>query len=202
MAWTTAISCIPQLIYALPIFLACVIASKSFFHRSYRQAQRLHTRCKEQLQVHFVETVAGAAHIDHLNWHVGYGTWSSEYIDASQSTLYFQEDLARWHQGVWHVIIAFFALIFAAASIYGTSSPYEAGFTMIMFLDLCKLVKVYMPSCVDLDIALSALDQIREFIATSPREADQQDCTLPAEWPMKGRLEFSESSIANGYVSH
>ncbi|CEJ81430.1 hypothetical protein VHEMI01553 [[Torrubiella] hemipterigena] len=198
VAWVTAISCIPQLIYVLPIFLACVVASKSFFHHSYRQAQRLHTAYKDKLQVHFVETIAGAAHIDCLNWHVGYSTWSGEYVDASQSTFYFKEDLIRWHQGIWHIIIAVLAFIFAAASIYATSSPYQAGITMAVFLDLCKMIKVYLPSCVDLDIGLSVLDQIREFIATSPQEAKQADCELPVDWPAEGVIEFNDASITHG----
>lgn len=201
MAWVTAISCIPLLIYALPVFLACVAASKSFFYHSHRQAQRLHVAYKDKLQVHFVETIAGAAHIDSLNWHAGYSMWSGEYIDALQSTFYFKEDLIRWHQGVWHIITAVLALTFAAASIYASSSSYQAGITMVIFLDLCKMIKVYMPACVDLEIGLSVLEQIREFIATSPREAKQVDCILPESWPGDGNVEFNNASITHGYES-
>lgn len=147
----------------------------------------------------FVEAVAGVAHINALKWHVQYTKWSHEFIDNLQATFYYKEGIKRCMDTMLSLVITSLAIVFVSSSLHCGLAPHRIGFLMTAFLDIAKMIELYIPLWLDLETGLTNLQEIRHFIESNSQLPEISSPELPSSWPAHGAFTFNNVAICSRY---
>ncbi|XP_033988992.1 canalicular multispecific organic anion transporter 2 isoform X2 [Trematomus bernacchii] len=200
-----SLSTLIVIISSTPIF-AVVIAPLAFIYvfvqRFYvatsRQLKRLESVSRSPIYSHFSETVTGTSVIRAYGRHSAFVLMSDMKVDENQKCYYPGIVSNRW-LGVRIEFIGNCIVLFAALfAVIGKENlnPGLVGLSVSYALQVTMSLNWMVRMTSDLENNIVAVERVKEYSETKTEAPwEIEDKKPPADWPMKGNVEFHDYSV-------
>ncbi|XP_034083351.1 canalicular multispecific organic anion transporter 2 isoform X2 [Gymnodraco acuticeps] len=200
-----SLSTLIVIISSTPIF-AVVIAPLAFIYifvqRFYvatsRQLKRLESVSRSPIYSHFSETVTGTSVIRAYGRHSAFVLMSDMKVDENQKCYYPGIVSNRW-LGVRIEFIGNCIVLFAALfAVIGKENlnPGLVGLSVSYALQVTMSLNWMVRMTSDLESNIVAVERVKEYSETKTEAPwEIEDKKPPADWPMKGNVEFHDYSV-------
>ncbi|XP_071062931.1 LOW QUALITY PROTEIN: ATP-binding cassette sub-family C member 3 [Pseudochaenichthys georgianus] len=200
-----SLSTLIVIISTTPIF-AVVIAPLAFIYifvqRFYvatsRQLKRLESVSRSPIYSHFSETVTGTSVIRAYGRHSAFVLMSDMKVDENQKCYYPGIVSNRW-LGVRIEFIGNCIVLFAALfAVIGKENlnPGLVGLSVSYALQVTMSLNWMVRMTSDLESNIVAVERVKEYSETKTEAPwEIEDKKPPADWPMKGNVEFHDYSV-------
>lgn len=186
----------------VPFIWICIWLIQRYYLRTSRQLRHLDIEAQAPLVTALQETSNGLLYIR------GYGLQSHSFaqalqlLDESQKPFYFLMCSQTLLCLVLDILAGLVAVILAALVMYvrGASSPNAAGLAFLNLISLGTSFNRTVTGWTLLEIAIGALDRLREFLKNTPTERKGTVTELPANWPASG--EITMDNVTARYKAH
>lgn len=172
-----------------------IYAFHAFQYPVWHTLIRLEAEARRILQKHFVETATGSAHIRALGWETRHALQTQRYIDRYQQTA------ARLHSLERFILFFsdFLRIIWMAscvfAGLYFDIDPSRLGFILYLSFCMSSLIEYLLNGTNSLRNDLAVLNEVEDFVDTTPQEEERVVVPLPDRLPVSGDIRLQDAAF-------
>lgn len=183
----------------IPFVVVVVYVLQKFYLLTSRQLRYLDLEARSSLYTHFLETLDGLASIRAMGWQDASLAINTTYLDLGQRPYYLLYCIQRWLNLVLDLLVAIVAVsvVAMAVKIHGSTSGAAIGIALINILGFTQSLSTLVDAFTQLETSLGAIARLKSFESDVASENLPRETEIPpANWPDKGRIEFSGVTAA------
>ncbi|KAI8804937.1 P-loop containing nucleoside triphosphate hydrolase protein [Cladochytrium replicatum] len=186
---------LPSFLLATPIIAWIYIFIANAYLSTSRELKRLESTSRSPIYSLFSETLAGVTTIRAYGQEVRFAAENDLKTDENHRPWFYMWAANRWLCFRTDIVAI---LVMIAASVFLVGSGLSAGLSGLMLtysLAYSSLLHQFVRQSAEMEIAMSSMERIREYVKLEPEPAPIVEPRPPPEWPKNGEIEYRSLSV-------